>query len=192
MDKIDLLLKTYIEESAAQGQKTDLDLAAKVGAAGLAGAAMAAKAGKIGALGKLMVAAKAGSGLQVVDPSEPDRWEAAKYGAILSGLGTAAINAPAVAFGNLPVEGLGAISAIASGKGAALSAALAGGRDTLLKSSVLPAAFVAASSAPTNYLLDKFGVEAHVDPLMGAAITGLVNTGLWAHRNWNNKNKRYI
>jgi hypothetical protein len=88
------------------------------------------------------------------------------------------------------VVGIGA--GMAGLKGGALGAALGGGRDTLAKSAAIPAAVVAAAAPVTDMAFEAGGYDnAHVDPVLSAAITGGVGAGGWLMRNWNKK-KNYI
>ena len=143
-----------------------------------AGAAKAAKLAKL---------SKAGSGAAYVDPSL-DRMEAAKISALYSGLGTALINSPSVIFGGLPAGALAIGSGMAAAKGGALGAALGGGRDTLLKSSAIPAAVVAGAAPLSNMAFDAAGYDTiEVDPTISAALTGGVGGLGWLMRNWRKK-----
>ncbi len=195
-------IKVLIEEATKEYSTTDN---LKTAAAATAAAALAAKklgllkggsaalkglgalkAGGSAAL-KGLGALKAGAGATMVDPSL-SRTDAATKSMLASGGMTALVNAPAVIFGGLPGGALAIGSAAAAAQGGALGAALGGGRDTLTKSSLIPAATVAAAAPLTNMALEAGGFdEIGVDPTMSALITGGVGAGTWAARNWNKK-----
>jgi hypothetical protein len=186
-------IETLIEE--AVGDKV------KLAATGTGAAALAAK--KLGLLkggalakgmagvGKGLGALKGGSGAVMIDPSL-SRADAAKNSAIASGVGTALINSPAAIFGGLPGAALAIGSGMAAAKGGALGAVLGGGRDTLAKSSLIPAGVVAAAAPLTDMAMQAAGYDVHVNPGWSAAITGGLGAGTWAMRNAGNKNKQYI
>ncbi len=76
---------------------------------------------------------------------------------------------------SLTMAGLGAVG------GAATGAALAGGRDTALKSIAAPAAIAGGLALPMNAILQGHGFQ--IDPTGSAALTGGINGLLWASRN---------
>lgn len=190
--KLDFLVESAVRNTVGLGA-LGLVAAKKTGALGaLAKSGALAKAGA--GIGKLATIAKAGGGATIVDPSGT-RAEAAKHSAIASGLGTALVNAPLLATGNVPGAVAGTLVGAAAAKGGALGAALGGGRDTLTKSSLIPAGLVAAAAPLTSMALNAVNDDSEsryeVDPGISAGITGGVGAGMWALRN-HGKKKEYI
>jgi hypothetical protein len=184
----------YLEEASTKNKENDSSNAGTGLALAGGGALLAKKAGLLKGMAagaakaaKLAKLAKAGSGAAYVDPSL-DRMEAAKISALYSGLGTALVNSPSAIFGGLPAGALAIGSGMAAAKGGALGAVLGGGRDTLLKSSAIPAAVVAGAAPLSNMAFDAAGYDTiEVDPVISAALTGGVGGLGWLMRNWRKK-----
>ena len=138
-----------------------------------------------------MVSSKTGLPIPV---REDDRWEAAKQGALYSAGGTALLGGIGAAMGSgVPLGAVGIVSGLAGAKGGAMSAAISGGRDTLTKSSLIPAAIVAGTAPLTNMALDAADYDnIEVNVPVSAAITGGLGALGWHLRNDNNKKKQYI
>ncbi len=192
--KIDELIEEATKAKKEEGS-SPVATAAMTGGAGLLAAkklgllkgGLALK--KAALLGKV---AKAGGGATYVDPSL-SRMQAAKQSALVSGIGTGLINSPSLIAGDLPGAVVGIGSGLAAAKGGALGAALGGGRDTLLKSSAIPAAVVAGAAPLTNMALDATGYDNfEVDPGISAAITAGAGGLGWLLRNKGKKKKEYV
>ncbi len=187
-----------IEEATKAKKEEESSPAATAAMAGGAGLLAAKKLGllkggaalkKAAIIGKVL---KAGGGATYVDPSL-SRMQAAKQSALISGIGTGLVNTPALIAGDLPGAVVGIGSGLAAAKGGALGAALGGGRDTLAKSSVIPAAAVAAAAPLTNKVFDASGYDDYeVNPGISAAITAGAGGLGWLLRNKGKKKKEYI
>lgn len=120
-----------------------------------------------------------------------------KKSALYSGLGSAGGTALINTIVGAPAAVTGITAAMAGAKGAVAGGLMAGGRDTLFKNTVVPAAVVAASTPLTNYVLDVGYNDSHpgswnIDTPVSVGITTALGGGLWAARNWKNKNKQWI
>ena len=185
--------KNILLEEAAVSKQDQKDSGPGVGTAvGLGAGALALKTGAAVKAAPLII--KAGSsGGAIATPNDDWKTGAINSG-VASGLGTAAIGGIGMAIGSgVPVGAIGVLSGAAATKGAVMGGLMSGGRDTLAKSVLIPAATVAATSPITNAALEAAGYDdVNVDPVVGAGITGLVNGIGWYARNHDNKKKQYV
>jgi hypothetical protein len=179
-------INTLIEEAVAKKEEGSLKAPIALGGAAL-GAKLLKGAGLAKKAALMAKMAKAGSGAAYVDPSQ-SRLDSAKQSALYSALGTGIANTPGMLFGGIPAGAVGIASGMAAAKGGAMGAALGGGRDTLVKSSLIPAGIVAATAPLTTGAMQAAGYDTiEVDPTMSAALTGGLGGAGWLYRNWNKK-----
>jgi len=119
----------------------------------------------------------------LTDPTKQDTKTNAKEWALGMGAGSLLMHSPDIISGNIAVPlGTAAINTI---KGATVGAALTGGKDTLLKSTLVPAGTMALSTPVLNAAGDFLGLGHEIDssPEQRVATSALIGGGLWALRN---------
>ncbi len=184
-----------LESVVARPQMSTVDKV-QTGTVGALGAGLiAAKAAKLGVAAKAIpIVAKAAAAGVPITLKGDDRVQSAIHSGAASTLGTLAVGGLGAALGSGVPGGAVAVAAgMAGAKGATLGAIAGGGRDTFVKSSLLPAGVVYVSAPITNAALEHFGYDdVQVDAGLSAGLTGAIGAGAWAYRNWDNKRKQYI
>jgi len=127
------------------------------------------------------------------DPTKLSKADNAKEWMTLMGAGTIGSHLPALASGEVSAPILGALTAGNMAKGAMIGPLLSGGRDTLAKSTLIPAGVVALTTPAINAIGSHLGLGDEVDfmPEARAGLTGAVGSGMWALRNRKNTNRHY-
>ena len=182
-----------LESSASvKPQESTVGQKVAVGGLGTIGVIKAAPIlAKLGAVAKLAKVGTSGGAIGL----RGENWkDSAINSAVASGLGTAAVNGVGMVLGSgVPLGAIGIASGMAAAKGGALGAVVGNGRDTLAKSTLLPAAIVAGSAPLTNAAMDAAGYnDIEADPVMGAVLSAGAGGIGWALRNRGNKKKLYI
>jgi hypothetical protein len=135
----------------------------------------------------------------LADPAKQTRETNAKEWGLGMGLGSLVMHAPQIATGDptqiATAAGLAAGNAV---KGSAIGALLTGGKDTLLKSVVIPAAVAHIGGKVLNATGDALGLEGgdyggiDFDEDARAGLAGGIGGGMWLLRNRKKRNKQYV
>lgn len=127
------------------------------------------------------------------DPSVQSRELNAKEWAGLMAGGSLATQVPGMLAGDVSAPVVGAITAGNAAKGAMIGPMFTGGKDTLLKSAVLPAGVIALTTPLINRVGNALELGDEIDfmPEARAGAAAGIGSGLWLLRNRKNKDKRY-
>lgn len=128
----------------------------------------------------------------LADPTKLSREQNMKDWATGMTAGSLALSIPAVIQGTMDPLTAGAVALGNTVKGATIGAALTGGKDTLLKSVLIPAGTTAIMTPLMNDVGEYFGVaDADAMPEARVGAAGALGGGLWAIRNRGKKKLWY-
>ncbi len=125
------------------------------------------------------------------DPTQSSRSRNAKEWAALMGGGSLLMHAPQLLSGDpTQMATAGAVAAGNALKGTAIGPMMVGGKDTLLKASLIPAGVTAALTKPINDIgTEYFGTDDDIDfnSTARGGFAAALGAGMWALRNRNKK-----
>jgi len=131
----------------------------------------------------------------LANPAKQTRETNAKEWAAGMGLGSLIMHAPQIVTGD-PTQIATAVGLAAgnAAKGSAIGAMLTGGKDTLLKSVLIPASVAHFGGKILNTIGDQFDLGHHIDfdENARAGLAGALGGGMWALRNRKKRNRQYV
>ncbi len=121
----------------------------------------------------------------LADPTKQDPRTNAKEWAALMGTGALVSHIPDIISGGMSVPIVGGLALANAGKGALIGRQMSGGRDTFLKSTMIPAGTMAITTSLINQLGDHFGQGESLDwnPEARVGLVAGLGAGSWALRN---------
>ncbi len=131
----------------------------------------------------------------LADPTKQTRTTNAKEWAGLMGGGSLLMHAPMLLSGDpTQIATAGGVALGNAAKGSLIGPMLTGGKDTLLKSVMIPAGVTAALTKPINDVAFKtLNIDdVDFDSTARAGLIGAVGAGMWALRHRHDKKRQYV